>query len=344
MIYFLLFFQSLFSMNLPQQESLAFSRGDWSTNAVYIMKDGQLLYEKYDNGFNEEKPHRLWSVTKSLSSLLIGMRLEELSLPLHEPIKNKITELKSQFPITVKHLLQMSSGLKWNEYYESNPFQSDVVAMLYLKEDMGSFTAKKPSLNPPGLHFSYSSGETNLLMYWFRKTFKDREAHDNYPWKKLFEPMGIQSATWEQDRSGTFVGSSYGYMTAKDLAKIGQLILQGGSWKVQGEEEAREIPILSSSFLKESFRNAPAVCSTSYSSAKKNPSYGFHWWLNHDCIQKKRPYPNLPEDLIMALGHHGQVLAIFPSQKLVAVRFGADKKARFPLNEWLETLYKEVSQ
>lgn len=338
-LYFLLFIlllpYSQAALSLKQQEDLAFYQGQWRTNTVLILRDNEVVYEKYAPGFERDKPQRLWSITKSLSSLLIGIRLNELNLGPNEKVKRILNELKTPYPLTVRHLLQMSSGLKWNEFYESNPFQSDVVAMLYEKKDMGLFTARKPSLLPPGQRFAYSSGETNLLMKWFHDTFDLKEKHDLYPWEKLFHPLGIQTATWEQDQSGTFVGSSYAYMSARDLAKIGQLVLQGGQW---GEEK-----ILPQRYLSESLKNAPVVCSTPFPKESKGASYGFHWWLNRSCSQRKRPYPDLPEDLILALGHHGQTLAIFPTQKLIAIRFGADKKKRFPRGKWLKSVLEGIN-
>lgn len=330
------------------RESELFAFGEdkpWQTNGVLIIKDDTILFEKYANGFNEDSPHRLWSVTKSLSGALIGKRLEELKLnvdsPLH-PFEFLLSKgLKRK--LTFRNLLQMSSGLNWNEFYESNPFESHVVDMLYIKNyhDMGSFVAKRPLFHTPGQVFNYSSGETNLLMKILRQTFKTQEDYNDYPWQVLFEPLGIKSATWEQDKSGTFVGSSYGFMTANDLARFGRLMLAHGQWN-EGEKTTQILP---KEFVKESFKMAPAVCQTVSEGRTNRFGYGFQWWLNKECPNKKlRAYPDLPQTLKMALGHHGQGLFLFPELNAIVVRFGADKKERFKVNDWLKLVYKELKK
>ncbi len=347
-------------------ERLAFSPADysdqkvtrpWQTNAVLIIKDDQILYEKYAHGFSKETPHRLWSVTKSLAAALMGLRLKELGLDLDTPAL-KISPLLStglKKKITLRHLLQMSSGLQWNEFYEGNPFSSHVVDMLYIEnyQDMGALTASRPMAHHPGQYFNYSSGETNLLMKILRETFEKQEDYDAYPWKKLFEPLGIDSATWEQDGSGVFVGSSYGFMNARDLARFGRLMLKNGLWEKKLKAEKEENPnanqvesfleILPQEFVRQSFQLAPSTCQTHKKGRPNRQTYGLHWWLNRECPNKKvRLYPDLPQSLRMALGHHGQMLVLFPKENALVVRFGADKKARFNANAWLKLVYQEL--
>lgn len=317
----------------------------WQTNAVLIIKDDTILFEKYANGVTKDTPHRLWSVSKSLAGALIGKRLQELNLDIEAPIypyEPLLTDgLKRK--LTFKNLLQMSSGLQWNEFYESNPFESHVVDMLYINnhEDMGTFVAKRPLYHMPGEVFNYSSGETNLLMKVLRQTFEKKQDYDDYPWNILFDPIGIQSATWEQDKSGTFIGSSYAFMTARDLARFGRLMMAGGVWK-EGEKVQR---ILERNYVDKTFQMAPSVCQTISKGNTNRFGYGLQWWLNKECPNKKlRAYPDLPQTLKMALGHHGQSLILIPELNAIIVRFGADKLGRFKVNDWLKIVYGELKK
>lgn len=333
------------AFSFKDQEDIAFDpRGKFSTNSVLIVRDQTILYERYANGFDKEKPHRLWSMTKSLSSLLVGMRLKDLDLTPERPISADLPTLSSYFKdqITVRHLLHMSSGLNWNEFYERNPFQSDVIEMLYLSKDMGKFVASKESIAAPGTRFHYSSGETNLLMDWFKKTFKnDFQAHDLYPQKRLFDPLEVKDATWEQDASGTFVGSSYAYMSPRSLAKIGLLVLNEGKWPLKESEEQSQL--VDPLYLKDSFKLAPSVCQTNLSNLMKGSSYGQHWWLNKACPGKEKPFDKVSEDIILAYGHHGQTLVLFPKHNVVAIRFGADKEGTFSRYKWITSISKELN-
>jgi CubicO group peptidase (beta-lactamase class C family) len=342
----------------PQNYSGSEEIRKWQTNAVLIIKDDRILYENYAHGFTKESPHRLWSVTKSLAAALIGKRLNEIGLSLDDEAARFLPALRQGLKkkITFRHLLQMSSGLQWNEFYETNPFSSHVVDMLYINnfKDMGALTASRPMIHHPGLYFNYSSGETNLLMKILQQTFEDQKAYDNYPWEALFTPLGIEQATWEQDGSGVFVGSSYGFMKARDLARFGRLMLTEGQWSSSPMEEENTkdekkkqaiIQVLPKDFVRQTFQQAPSTCQTVKKGRANRQTYGLHWWLNRECPNKKvRFYPDLPQDLRMALGHHGQMLVLFPKENAIVVRFGADKKARFNANAWLKLIYQELQK
>ncbi|MCF8058464.1 MAG: beta-lactamase family protein [Bacteriovoracaceae bacterium] len=326
-----------------EQEDLAFhSLKKWQTNAVLIIKNDEIVYEKYANDFTQTRPHRLWSISKSFSSALIGKRLSEKQWPIHKLASDIMEELNQPIKrdITFRDLLQMSSGLAWNEFYEANPFSSHVVDMLYIEnfKDMGLFTAKRKSRARPGNIFNYSSGETNLLMRLLKLTFEGQELYDDYPWNTLFDPIGITSATWEQDQSGSFVGSSYLFMTARDLARFGRLYLLQGKWQ-------DGIEIIPKDFVMDSLKIAPAVCQTLKKKSRGTLTYGHHWWLNKKCPNDLENYiPGVDEDLFMALGHHGQILAVFPKQNAIAVRFGADKLEKFDRNTWIQLVYKALGE
>lgn len=326
------------------QETIAFNpEAKWQTNSVVIFHKDRIVYERYENGFNNEKPHRVWSVSKSLSSALWGIRLQELGKNenIHASQLSPLLSSPQQSEIRIKDLLQMSSGIRWNEFYEGNPFQSHVVRMLYLaaRKDMATYTASQPMKDHPGQIFNYSSGETNLLMGILKNTFESEEEYANYPWEKLFQPLGMESVTWEKDGSGTFVGSSYLYMTPRDLARFGRLYLKKGIW----EKQQGLIQIIPERYVIDSLKPSPASCQNNRKGPRRKFTYGYQWWLNHVCPEKNiQSFPGSPSSIFMALGHHGQTMAVFPEQELIAVRFGADKKGKFDRRRWLASLTNAI--
>lgn len=313
----------------------------FSTDMVLILKDGQKVYERYENGYQAGQRHYLWSMTKSFTSALVGLAIQQGKLDLTTPAEQFYPSLENREALTIAHLLHQSSGLSWNEGYEEGPFSSDVVRMLYLENpyDMADYVSKRPYATTPNSTFYYSSGNTTLLSGILKKAFADEPLE--YPWRYLFDPLGITSAVWETDGSDTFVGSSYLYMSAEDVAKFGQLYLQKGLW--EGSQ------ILSSQWVENSMKVAPAFTRTTLPDARENiENYGRQWWLNLPNTEKNlpKPYPNAPDTIFMALGHHGQSLTVFPDQGIVLVRLASDKKARWDKDKafklLLESLNKEV--
>lgn len=292
-----------------------------STNALFIIYKGKVIHHSTYNGFKKGQTHRQWSISKSVTSALIGVAIKKGILTLETPVKKFYPQHKdSKFSPTLKDLLGMSSGLDWNEGYEANPLKSNVIAMLYTEgfNDMAKFTAARPPKAIPGETFYYSSGETNLIMGMLKKSMGIND-YSNYPWTVLFDPLKITTATWERDKSDTFVGSSYLYMSPEDLAKFGYLYLKQG--KFMGKR------ILTSDWVKYSSKLSEPFYKYKWDGKEKVETYGAQWWLNKDLPNQKdsKPYPGFAKDAYMALGHHGQILAVVPSKDLILVRNGADK-------------------
>lgn len=306
----------------PSFEEYAFNdQAFHRTHSLLIVRDGKVIYERFRPGFTERTPQQLWSISKSVSGLIIGLAIEDKLLKSEDPLNKYYPKAPAE--VQLQHLLNMTSGLEWNEGYEYNPVKSDVIRMLYTAnfDDMAAFAANKPSDHQPGSNFKYSSGNTNILMGVLAKVTGPGD-YAEYPWRRLFNPLNITSATWERDQRGTFVGSSYLYMSARDLAKIGELFLTNGMY--QGKQ------IVPAAWLERSKKAAPFFSSPVAQGKVDNEyAYSHQWWLNKPLIQSdgssKRKFPDLPEDTIFALGHWGQMLVVIPSLKLVMVRTGADK-------------------
>lgn len=195
----------------------------------------------------------------------------------------------------------MSSGLGFEENYAA---PSDATQMLFRKKGAGAYALLSKAANEPDKVWSYSSGTSNILQEIIRRQFATQKDYFAFPHQRLFHKIGMKSAVLEPDASGTFVGSSFMYATARDWAKFGQLYLQDGVWN--GER------LLPEGWVKYS------ATETSYSDGK----YAAHFWLDH---QDK----TFPQDAFMAVGFEGQYVTVVPSKNLVIVRLGCTPKDNF---------------
>jgi hypothetical protein len=151
--------------------------------------------------------------------------------------------------------------------------------------------------------WSYSSGTTNILQEIIRRQFASLAEYRAFPHQRLFQKIGMNSAVLEPDASGTYVGSSFMYATARDWAKFGQLYLQDGVW--QGER------LLPEGWVKYSSTETP----------HSGGLYAAQFWIDH-------ADKTFPQDAFMALGFEGQSVTIIPSKQLVIVRLGCTPDER----------------
>lgn len=324
------------SQKLDTAFQYAFSKDELhQTNALLVIKDGYLIKEEYANQTTAETAHRIWSCTKSFVGALFGIAFKKNLLTENTTIASFFHQLDKR--LTVKDLLMMAGGLDWNEGYEGNPLFSQVIKMLYTTgfQDMATFVSRREQIYSPGKHFKYSSGDTNLLMGFLKEAIGKGPFH-TFPWLQLFAPLKMKNVTWEMDSSGTYVGSSYLYMRARDLAKLGYLYLNNGKWN--------ETQIIDEWYIKKSLQVNDAFLNTKLSGEANYQSYGLHWWLNVELPEKKGPraYPDVPTDAFFSLGHHGQTMAVIPSKNLIIVRYGSDKKAPIDRNKLVKLVLDSV--
>ena len=243
-------------------------------------------------------------MAKSITGTLIGLLVKEGRLDIHQPApmpqwKNE----KAYSVINVEHLLQQTSGIDFEENYTKF---SPVTNMLFNKGDMAAYAAGRPVKFEPGSVFNYSGGNSNILSLIVRNVVGSDDYH-LYPYRSLFQPIGMHSAILETDAAGNFVGSSYVHATALDYARYGLFYLQDGVWK--GKR------LLPEGWVRKTCTSAPA-------NHLKN--YGYQFWLNG--LNKKdtsiRDYPSVPSDMYYADGYGGQRIFIIPSRDLVIVRLG----------------------
>lgn len=276
------------------------------TKALVVVYKGRIIAERYARGFTQNTPLPGYGMTKSIINALVGILVYSNKLTIDEPAPVPEWE-KSGDPrktITIDQLLRMSSGLEAESF-------NDMKFMLYGCSDMAAYAANKRIEAEPDTKWSYSNGTTLIISRILRDASGGTQAdYFSFPRRALFDRIGMRSAIIEPDESGTFVGSTFMYASARDWARFGLLYLNDGIW---GNEK-----ILPEGWVR--YSRTPTMT---------NPrgDYGAHFWTNSGINEgdRVRKFPNLPTDAFFALGHHGQSLTIIPSRKLVAVHLAMDK-------------------
>ena len=296
------------------------------TDGLVVLQHGQILYEQYGRGFTADNKHLIWSITKNINSAILGRAVQEGLMDVRDSICDHVDFVPAEnCVIRVEHLLTFSSGLRWTETYEGQKNQaSSVLAMLYGegKRDMATFVATHDLANAPGSNVEYSSGDSTLLAAIIGGAVESRFT-ELYPWTMLFEPLGID-ATYERDTTGTYVGSSFSYMTPRDLAKLGAFYLNDGC--VGAERLLPEGWVTTSTTPSRYYNNMESCCDSGAIS-------GYSWWLNTDyeTMGTSREYPDAPE-FYYGSGHWGQYLIVIPSWDVVIVRTGDDRDGSYDNN------------
>ena len=269
------------------------------TRGVVVVRDGRIVAERYVGGFSAGTPQLGWSMAKSATSLLTGILVAKGKVALADDrLRPDWTDERAR--ITVEDLLRMRSGLVWDETYDLG---TTITSMLYDQPDMASFVASQPLAHPVGAVQQYSSGSTTLLCGVLRT--KTGQGAD-LPRAELLAPLGLSSAVWEADATGTPVCSSYLWATPRDWAALGQFALADGVWN------GRRL-------LPEGWMRQTTTVVTPPSA--EDPNYAAGWWANlaaSGSVVDQR----LPRDAYWASGHDGQRVYVVPSAKLVVVRLG----------------------
>jgi hypothetical protein len=281
------------------------------TRALVILRDGRIVAERYAPGFSAATPMPGWSMTKTATAVLIGalVKAGRLSVERRALLPEWRGPGDPRAQITLDQLLRMTSGLHFTERY-GDP-EADVALMLFARADGAGYAIDKPLDAAPGARWQYSSGTSNILSRVIRQAVGGSpQDYLGFPRHALFDPVGMRSAIVEPDASGTFVTSSYMYATARDWARLGQLLLQDGVWK--GSR------ILPAGWVR--YMATPTPQST-------RKDFGAHLWLKvtPPFNSLAVPPPKLPADAFHAIGYEGQFVSVIPSHRLVVVRLGLSR-------------------
>lgn len=288
-----------------------------NTRAVVVAWQGRLVAERYADGIERDTPLPGWSMAKSVTNAMVGLLVREGELDVAAPAPIAEWHEDPDDPraaITLDHLMRMSSGLEFAERYGPFGEGSD---MLFVDDDVAARAIAKPLVGTPGSVYGYSSGSSNIVARIVADRFEGPTAQHEFVVRELFDPLGIHAAVLELDRRGTFVGSSFALMPARDWARLGQLYLDEGRW--QGEA------ILPPGWVEYSRTPAPAAAHGEYGALFQTNAG--RWRL-----------PSVPDDAFEMVGHEGQSVLIVPSRAAVLVRLGLTQKAKWDTDAFASAL------
>lgn len=284
------------------------------TRAVLVLREGRIVAERYAPGYHENTRFISWSMAKTITGVLIGLLVADGRLRLDEsaPVEAWQRPGDPRGEITLRQLLQMRSGLQHTEAGEP-PYESDEVRMLFLdgRDDMAGYAESQPLEAEPGRKWEYSTATTVILadiaanaLTQSRDPAERRRAVLDYLRTRLFEPLGTRSMLPEFDAAGTMIGSSLIHANARDWAKFGEFMRNGGA--VNGAQ------VLPQGWVE--FMTAPS---------QRNPGYGAMIYLNRPQTKDGKPlFPGAAQSVFSLNGHLGQYVVVSPGQNLTVVRLG----------------------
>ena len=284
------------------------------TRAVVVMANGAIAAERYAPGYGPGTRFVSWSMAKTVTATLIGLLIADGRLTLDQPapIPRWRRAGDPRGAITIRHLLQMRSGLDHTEAGPV-PMKSSEVRMLFLdgRDDMARWAEEQPLEAEPGAKFEYSSNTTVILADIAARVLtgnstdpetRRRAVHD-YLHARLFEPLGMASMVPEFDAAGTLIGGSLMHATARDYARFGEMLRNKGAY--------RGAQLLPRQWVEQMVTPSP-----------KSPHYGFQTWLNRPVADSPLFPGRAPHSLFAMIGHMGQYVLISPQQGLTVVRLG----------------------
>jgi CubicO group peptidase (beta-lactamase class C family) len=287
----------LFAADAPHGVSLA----------LLVMHRGEVVLERYgvqpDSIFGRGGPVTTettlvsWSMAKSITHAAVGILLGDGLLELDRPADVAAWRGTPKESITLQHLLDMRSGLEWIEDYVDDTV-SHCIEMLFAagQDDMAAYAAALPMVSQPGMVWNYSSGTTNIICRIIGDIVGGgRDGMETFLRERLFGPVGMHSAAPKFDTSGTFVGSSYVYATARDFAKFGEL------YRNDGVVDGRRV-------LPQGWRDHAR---TFVANDEDGLAYGSHWYLWRD-----------QPGSLACHGYEGQYCIVVPDKELVVVHLG----------------------
>jgi CubicO group peptidase (beta-lactamase class C family) len=273
-------------------------------SGLLVIKDGKILLEKYGLGRKSEDRWTSFSVAKSVTSTLVGAAIQDGKIKsLESNVADYIPELKGSGydGVTVRQLLMMSSGVKWDEDYfnpKSDVAQAGAAILEPGVNPMVSYMRRLPRENTPGTTFNYNTGETDMAGILVSKA--TGKTLSEYASEKLWKPYGMErDGIWATDLSGHERGGCCMSMTLRDYGRIGQFMLDGG--KAGGKQ------VLPADWVAQA--TTPQI-----TNGAPPPGYGYFWWMN-------------PAGAYDARGIFGQLINTYREERLIIVQNAAWPKA-----------------
>lgn len=307
----------------PGTEWTESPRGDWGgldadlaaagSSCVAVVQDGELVHENYWNGGGPDVPVRTYSITKSLTSLLVAMGVDEGAIALDDPASEQVDQWRGgpSADVTVRDLLAQVSGRQWNEAIDRQLIR-DVT-------DQTGFAVGLAQAREPG-EWVYDNAGSQVLERVLAESMTPGGDVVDLAQERLLDPLGMDDTSWARDGAGHATTYSGVTSTCRDLARVGHLMASDGQW--DGGQLV----------------SSPMVTEATTPATESNAAYGLLWWTNAAgrIVEARRqagfdtdaaPYegrlaPNVPADAFWAFGYGNQYIAVVPSENLVAVRLG----------------------
>jgi CubicO group peptidase (beta-lactamase class C family) len=295
------------------------ANGD-NVHSVVVVRHGKLIFEQYFAGYDQpwgqpdkvydfdaSTKHDMRSVSKSVTSLLVGIAVGRKLVSLDDPIIKFFPEYAALVSpgwenVTLRHLVTMSSGMQWDENRRWNDPKNDE-PHLGNEADPIKYVLSKPIAAPPGTQWTYNGGSTNLLGAAIEKA--SGKAFDAFAREALFEPLGIADWEWKTYENGKIGPAAALRLRPRDAARIGQLVLDRGAWNGQ--------QIVSAQWIMDSV--APRFQALGYFGGLF--FYGYQWWIGRTLSDGK----DIP--WIAAQGWGGQRIYIIPELDVVVATTSA---------------------
>jgi CubicO group peptidase (beta-lactamase class C family) len=327
-----------------------------NVHGIVIVKNGKLVFEEYFEGytfaypgpwssafnfrgkrtdFGIDTPHNLASVTKSLTSALVGIAIDRGYIPdVDEPVFSYFPDYsylsnEQKDRITLEHLLTMTSGLKWNELeLWLGDMEHDLI-QLFLVPDPMSYILAKPVVTEPGSAWYYNGGGVNVLGKVIREASGTRM--DDFAERYLFAPLGITEYEWDHINSDMIHASGNLKLRPRDMAKFGYLYLNGGTWKGQQIISQEWVEKSTRASVSIPWKSLAGILGDEYADLPEThgDSYGYLWWLKTYHVNSQSV------DAYFASGWGGQRIFVFPSLDMVVVLTGGNygAKQKEPVDE-----------
>uniref|UniRef100_A0A2A4YX93 Beta-lactamase-related domain-containing protein n=1 Tax=OCS116 cluster bacterium TaxID=2030921 RepID=A0A2A4YX93_9PROT len=274
-------------------------------DSLLIVKDGKLVVEQYYNYYGRAQAHQMQSVSKSITSLLVGSAIQQGYIKsVDEPIGNYLPKyvhlLKDgKENISIKHLLTMSAGFDWNE---QNPPYSDpknIRMQEAMSEDGVEFTLSRPLINQPGKVFTYSGGYVTVIGAILKNATGAESVLDYLQNTSTLKALNFENLLWQAQTDGRINTAGGVMLRPRDLAKIGQLMLNDGIWD--------SVELLPKDWVKDSFANHTPT------KMKALTDYGYFWWGKDYVVDGKTYSQDSAE------GWGGQELLLFADLDLAVI-------------------------
>ncbi|MBS1447190.1 MAG: serine hydrolase [Odoribacter sp.] len=275
---------------------------EWGTVAFLVIQEDSILYEAYWEDWTPQTLSNIFSATKSIVGILIGIAYDEGYIgSLDDKVGKYLPEFQKgkKSKITIRNLLTMSSGLNWDEAYTAL-FSKTTQA--YYGDDIRKLVMSLEAVEEAGKKYSYKSGDTQLLSFVLEAA--TGQTISAYAEEKLWKPMqACNDALWNLDKKG---GDEKSYCcfnsTARDIARFARLMLHKGNWN--GKQ------LVSEAYLQEAM--SPAAYLENEFGDGPLDYYGFQIWIMH--------YRGMQFPAFRGLG--GQYLFAIPQKNAIVVRFG----------------------